>query len=703
MAELRREDPLFDRVLPIHLKYDGAAHSLPSNLVFRILRGTQPAQAIGQSEAVYHFEVSDNRDPYFLYYFEVGEGEFPQFKREQSILVEFHAVPIKLMELLEHCLRSAGKLGDAEGTEASDKEISVAAGGSPTSSMLSSSHLPLSSTYTAELDTASGVFSIVEANQFNKLVHIRVPLKLGDDAAIKLYLASRLALSLSQTRRLRMDVAGLERRREEDSILIEQQRVELGELRTQKNVDLQSMRAGHSEELALTQRQHLDALEDMRARHEELLGVLKKQLADAQKELHDRSISQTRRIAELESEKSQVEFKLQDTARLGNSAAADRDRLMQECEELHARRRGLEEERTNLLREIAKSDAKIEGLHSQLLERDASMQKSQALQRAAEEAKRVMEERVQMEVQRSEEMSAQLVALQSEADRFQALATRLQNDNRTLKDRFRDKNDVLRKQETLVNDLRSRLTECETSLQRETDAKKRLQAEKNTLEISLSEARQALQDAQARNAHNEDVIKYLSDEMHRLQLGERLAAEPALPRGGKSYPSGSPTTPASNSSSSNSTSLYNNTRNRFSTPQHSSTAGFSSSSPETVLNTFSSTLSTAYTAATSATAASSSLSASALRPAMKYRSSPDAISRDITNSTSTTPGASLSSSYLERGARRLGLEQDLRLAVASLQLDSTSSPTSEEPSLLLSRRKDVNLDQVDYYNTATVT
>lgn len=223
MADLRRDEPLFDRFLPIHVHAGGISENRPTNLVFRILKGQQQTQAIGQNECVYHFEVTDDRDPYFIYFFEVGEGDFPQFKRDQSILVEFHAVPLKLIELLDQCLRSANMLesdarDDAEQSHHQQQRVGV-------------SLLNQTSTYTAELDTTTGIFSIIEANQFNKLVHLKIPLQLGDDAAIKLYLASRLGLALSVARRQQHDIFAFERRCADNEAMMDDMKQELSELR----------------------------------------------------------------------------------------------------------------------------------------------------------------------------------------------------------------------------------------------------------------------------------------------------------------------------------------------------------------------------------------------------------------------------------------------------------------------------------------
>lgn len=59
----------------------------------------------------------------------------------------------------------------------------------------------MASTFNAKLDTTTGVFSVVEANMFKQLTHIQLQLRAGDDAAIKMYLASRLALTLATAKK----------------------------------------------------------------------------------------------------------------------------------------------------------------------------------------------------------------------------------------------------------------------------------------------------------------------------------------------------------------------------------------------------------------------------------------------------------------------------------------------------------------------
>ena len=182
MAELQRDAPLFDKVMVVKLQNGASpqetARQIP--LTLRIINGTRPTANNSQSEKMVHIEVTDENDPYFLYILDVGEQDFHHLKRDQSLLVEFPVFPSKLIELIELCLSCGGAMTTTSGT----MNTSSSSGLSDAASYLSS--------FSANLDTSSGVFSVIEANRFKQLTHISLQLRQGNDAAIKAYLASRL-------------------------------------------------------------------------------------------------------------------------------------------------------------------------------------------------------------------------------------------------------------------------------------------------------------------------------------------------------------------------------------------------------------------------------------------------------------------------------------------------------------------------------
>jgi spindle assembly abnormal protein 6 len=157
--------------------------------------------------------VTDENDPYFLYVLDVGEQDFHHLKRDQSLLVEFLVFPSKLIELIELCLNS-----NANATSNSANPDSV----SNTSNSQNSLEYN-SSIFTANLDMAGGALTIVESNKFKQLTHISLQLRLGNDAAIKGYLSSRLTFITTVANKRKVELAATQTELKDEK----QQRTEL--------------------------------------------------------------------------------------------------------------------------------------------------------------------------------------------------------------------------------------------------------------------------------------------------------------------------------------------------------------------------------------------------------------------------------------------------------------------------------------------
>jgi spindle assembly abnormal protein 6 len=104
-------------------------------------------------------EVTDERDPFFLYTLQLSDIDFQNLKREQGILVDFSAFPNNLIELLERC--QEGKSGS-------------------------------SGKFQCHLNTTSSALSIVEPTAYKNLTHLTLQMKPASDATLKKYLAARL-------------------------------------------------------------------------------------------------------------------------------------------------------------------------------------------------------------------------------------------------------------------------------------------------------------------------------------------------------------------------------------------------------------------------------------------------------------------------------------------------------------------------------
>ena len=113
-----------------------------------------------------------------MFYLNIGEQEFPNFKRDQSIIVDFKMFPVKMIELIQLCLQNhANPNISIKQNELESCEDSI----SGTSSHLGFAFDNSPATFSAKLDLSNpkcGVFSIVESNRFKQLTHISLMMKL---------------------------------------------------------------------------------------------------------------------------------------------------------------------------------------------------------------------------------------------------------------------------------------------------------------------------------------------------------------------------------------------------------------------------------------------------------------------------------------------------------------------------------------------
>lgn len=161
---------------------------------------------LSNNEPVIALQVTDENDPYFLYVLDVGEQDFHHLKRDQSLLVEFPVFPPKMIELIELCLNLSNSTNNHTNSCGSQQD------GSGNSSCSLNAPEYSSSTFTANLEMTSGIFTIIESNKFKQLTHITLQLRPGNDAAIKCYLSSRLSFitTLANKRKIDLDSTHIE-------------------------------------------------------------------------------------------------------------------------------------------------------------------------------------------------------------------------------------------------------------------------------------------------------------------------------------------------------------------------------------------------------------------------------------------------------------------------------------------------------------
>ena len=205
---------------------------------------------------------------------------------------------------------------------------------------------------------------------FKQLTHISLLLKPGDDSAVKMYLASRLHLSMDLASRQGEEIAKLKSELSSAVASNEAMEAEISHLRsdffeeasfnnilmilfflavhfsTMKNVEVQGLQAEHAKELSQLQRQAMEAAEQQRARYEAHLEANRASAVAAQKDLTSRATALEKQLTEIQQEKGDLELKYRDAARALQTTELDRDRLLKECEELNSSLRQLTEDKS---------------------------------------------------------------------------------------------------------------------------------------------------------------------------------------------------------------------------------------------------------------------------------------------------------------------------------------------------------------------
>jgi len=224
--------------------------------------------------------------------------------------------------------------------------------------------------YMPKLDLSTGVLSVVETNMFKQLTHISLQLRPGNDAAIKGYLASRLSLSLSVNRRLSKELEGAQQSL--SAVEVERGEIasELQEIRTHKDVEQKSLKSLHSQEVSQLQMTMMNNMEQAREKYEAQLETARNQIDSLQAAAKVKADEVLKLTTDLQHEKGHLEFREKELVRLLESADADRTRISQECKEIAAQKREVENMRGNLERELARSSAKVEALLVQIQDRE---------------------------------------------------------------------------------------------------------------------------------------------------------------------------------------------------------------------------------------------------------------------------------------------------------------------------------------------
>lgn len=177
------------------------------------------ASADGTTHAqVLHVLLSSEADAQFLHMLEVSEDEFQALKAQQGILVDFGGFPGKVVSLLRKCSAARAEqpprfttgspvCGRASPCDTGCRRWVEATGAT---GFVPAAHLSVAAVtgttsltwvclaprrFQAVLSVRPGeaTLQVMETTDFNQLPHVTLAFRPGSDAAVKAFLASRLA------------------------------------------------------------------------------------------------------------------------------------------------------------------------------------------------------------------------------------------------------------------------------------------------------------------------------------------------------------------------------------------------------------------------------------------------------------------------------------------------------------------------------
>lgn len=397
-------------------------------------------------------QVTDDRDPYFLFYFDISESDFPQFKREQAFAVEFAAFPSIMIQLFDLCTLS---VNGPIGIRGADPSVSP--------KFYQNAH----SLYTARLDPSTGLFSISETNKIKTTTHLLLPMKAGDDCSIKMYLATRLSLAL----KVSMDQSAvIDRLREENGALHDaDQRMteDLRRMSTHKELELQSIKNAHNAEVNALQQAHMQQVTEMRDKYSLELQESKLTLDRVRSDLERRCHELEQTLSATQYERTSLEHKLEALQREKILVEKDRKKYMDQAEELLAklsdqetRLHGMDTANLSLRHEI-------DTLKHMIDQRDKIIQNFENTQRVYDENKSINEQKYASFHQSIQDLNENIARLKEELKERNQRIKELETEARANQNHFSEQAERIRSLSSSLEDVQSKLQAAQATIQQQ--------------------------------------------------------------------------------------------------------------------------------------------------------------------------------------------------------------------------------------------
>ena len=441
-------------------------------------------------------QLTDESDPFFLYTLRLSEEEFQTVKVDQSILVDFEELPARFLELLRHCL-------PRDDAETPKFAVSLVAGSSATS------------------------LQIVETNQFKNLMHLRLDMRAGNDAAVKRYLAGELA----KTKSARDDL---------------QERLDAHMDATQQaSVTATACLAAakRSEEAALQE------LNELKLEHASACASLREQAVQLQQSLQFQNDADKTELARNHRVKEEHMNTQIDELRLRLDAmTAEKTRFQTEARELQTRAAALDQELASCrqelsdvrsenkdldrckhenLKTIQAHEVRMSTLQQQVVDGEAMNVQLNKLVESAHAQKNSQEDNVRMLRDSNAKLEDKVRLTSAEVAKANEYIERLQNEIKTLKTKLKVKMAVVMQQEQVVQDKDKTIAQKELKITAAEQAVNERDGQIEILKSKLSQAESRLAEAERTMESNQQVISWLNKEVNEAQVLD--CSLPSLP------------------------------------------------------------------------------------------------------------------------------------------------------------------------------
>ena len=404
--------------------------------------------------------MTDAAEPYFLYTLDVGEDDFHELKRDQSLLVDFDAFPRKFIELLASCARS----GEAAGTSGGN---GGSGGGEPGGGdgSCDHSHEPLSAVnltphptghgapsagqvgamvsagadaprFVARLETDNAgwsLFSVVETNPFKQLTHLALQFRPGNDATIKSYLAGRLQQVLGERQRLSVALERAESSYLEESSERSRACEQLATIRQEHEDVLRTVRSEAAAEISSRREEAAAERESAVARQEKAREEAARAMDASIDALRRRLEESEAKVGELGELKYSHEAQLRDLQARLSTGEAVHGGTTTELGERRSQVAALEATKFELEKKVHQCELRIAALDQQVVDKEEVLAKSQTMQAASDSSHRRMEEAIDLYKKNIETLNSRLNSSADEINKGNDIIAKIQAEHSNAK------------------------------------------------------------------------------------------------------------------------------------------------------------------------------------------------------------------------------------------------------------------------------